>query len=116
MTAVPECLDCGTCCFSELTTYVAVTGDDYERLGERADDLATFDGNRAYMRMTGGHCVALRPDATSRQFVCTVYLTRPQTCRDLARGLGACLGELETKRERPLLALGGARRSRRKGD
>jgi len=84
---------------------VRVTGDDHARLRERADDLVSWGGNRAYMRMTDGHCAALRLEPASGQSVCSVYETRPQTCRDLVRGLGACLGEIETKGERPLIAL-----------
>lgn len=103
---VPECLACGACCFSRLETYVRVTGDDHARLGDRADPLVRFDGNRAYMRMVDGHCAALGIEKGAGQFVCTVYEARPQTCRDLTRGSGACLGEIATKHERPLLALG----------
>lgn len=110
MAEVPECLDCGTCCFSRLETYVRVSGDDHARLGDRADELVWFEGNRAYMRMVDGHCGALGIDVGSGQLVCGTYATRPQTCRDLARGSPACLGELETKQERPLLALGRAAR------
>jgi Fe-S-cluster containining protein len=105
MSDVPQCLVCGACCFSRLETYVRVSGDDYSRLGERADELVWFDGNRAHMRMTDGHCKALHVDHARGQLVCTAYETRPQTCRDLARGLGACLGEIATKGERPRLAL-----------
>jgi Fe-S-cluster containining protein len=106
MSPVPECLACGVCCFSRLDTYVQVTGDDHERLGDRTDELVRFDGHRAYMRMTDGHCAALRIEKLTGELVCSVYETRPQTCRDLARGSSACLGELATKRLRPLLALG----------
>lgn len=106
MPPVPECLACGVCCFSQLGTYVRVSGDDYSRLAERADELVWFDGNRAYMRMVDGHCAALAIEAPSGQFVCSAYATRPRVCRELARGSGACLGELETKGARPLLALG----------
>ncbi len=106
MLPVPECLACGACCFSRLETYVRVTGDDHARLGERADELVRFDGNRAYMRMIDGHCAALRVEISSGELFCSTYLTRPDACRDLARGSGACLGELEAKRDRPLLALG----------
>jgi hypothetical protein len=102
---VPECLACAACCFSQLEAYVRVTGDDHERLGERADELVRFEGNRAYMRMVDGHCAALCIATGSGQLVCTAYETRPQTCRDLARGSGACLGEIATKHDRPLLAL-----------
>lgn len=103
---VPECLACGTCCFSRLDTFVRVSGDDHARLAERADTLVWFDGIHAYMRMVDGHCGALDIDASSGQFVCTAYAKRPQVCRDLARSSGACLGEREMKAGRPLLALG----------
>jgi Fe-S-cluster containining protein len=105
MARVPECLTCGTCCFSLLPNFVRVTGDDYSRLAERAEDLVWFDGTRAYMRMIDGHCAALRIETGSGRFVCTAYAVRPQICRDLERGSSACQGELATKSERPLAAL-----------
>jgi Fe-S-cluster containining protein len=105
MPPVPECLACGACCFSWLETYVRVTGDDYSRLADRADELVRFEGNRAYMRMVDGHCGALRMERETGQFVCSAYLERPLVCRDLARGSGACRAERETKGERPLLEL-----------
>jgi hypothetical protein len=108
---VPECLACGTCCFSRLDTFVAVSGDDHARLAERAEALVWFEGIHAYMRMVDGHCVALGIDAGSGQFVCNAYANRPQVCRDLARGSGACLGERHMKAQRPLLALGRLRSS-----
>jgi hypothetical protein len=105
MPLVPECLACGACCFSRLETYVPVTGDDHERLGERVDELVRFEGNRAYMRMVDGHCAALRIEPGSSQLVCSAYATRPQTCRDLARDSGACRGEIAGKQDRPPRAL-----------
>lgn len=111
MPIIPECLACGVCCFSRLLAYVRVTGHDHGRLAERADELVWFDGNRAYMRMTDGHCQALRLEPESARFFCSVYATRPEVCRDLARGSGACRGELESKAERPLMALGRAARN-----
>jgi Fe-S-cluster containining protein len=105
MLPVPECLACGACCFSRLETYVSVTGDDHARLAERADELVWFDDNRAYMRMVDGHCAALRIEKGSGQLVCGAYETRPKICRDLARGSGACRGEIASKHDRPLLAL-----------
>lgn len=102
---VPECLSCGTCCFSNLETYVPVTGDDHARLGDAADALVVFHGTRAYMKMVDGHCAALRVDATAARFECTIYEARPSTCRDLERGSPACEGEIATKRERPLVQL-----------
>jgi hypothetical protein len=109
---LPACLACGTCCFSLLETFVRVSGDDYARLAARADSLVWFDGNRAYMRMSEGHCSALVIDARSGQFVCGVYATRPQLCRDLARGSGACLAEREAKADRPLQARNRAGRAK----
>jgi Fe-S-cluster containining protein len=105
MPPVPECLACGACCFSHLETYVRATGDDYARFGERAAELVQFVGNRAYMRMVDGHCAALRVEKSSGWLVCSAYEIRPQTCRDLARGSSACLGETATKHDRPRLAL-----------
>jgi Fe-S-cluster containining protein len=102
---IPECLACGACCFSLLAAYVKVTGHDHARLAERAEELVWFDGNRAYMRMTGGHCKALRIESASGQFFCSAYATRPEVCRSLARGSAECRGELAAKAERPLLAL-----------
>ncbi len=112
--SLPGCLACGTCCFSQLPEYVRVSGDDYGRLGERAEDLVVFHGNRAFMRMRDGHCAALRVDLPSASFACTVYEERPQACRDLERGSSACEGERATKGGRPLLAAEAlARRSAR---
>jgi hypothetical protein len=88
-----------------LPNFVRVTGDDYARLAERAEELVWFDGIRAFMRMADGHCSALAIDAGSGRFVCGAYAERPQVCRDLARASGACLAEREQKAERPLLAL-----------
>jgi uncharacterized protein len=106
---VPECLACGACCFSRLETFVRVTGDDYARMGERAESLVRFDGFRGYLRMTDGHCGALVVDVISGRWMCSAYAVRPQVCRDLARGSGECLAELDAKAGRPLAALRQAR-------
>ena len=110
MAVIPECLACGACCFSLLAAYVRVTGHDHARLAERAEELVWFDGNRAYMRMTEGHCGALTIEPISGRFFCSAYATRPEVCRELARGSGACRGELGAKGSRPMLALGLHRR------
>jgi len=102
----PGCLDCGACCFSKLANYVRVHGTDHSRLGAQAEDLTHFDGNRCYMNMHEGHCAALVFELLTRQFVCSVYETRPSTCRDLERESPACRGEIHEKSERPLLLLG----------
>ena len=79
MTQVPACLACGACCFSRLETYVRVSGADYARLAERADDLVFWTDNRAYMRMVNGHCSALRIEPIEGRLVCGAYETRPDT-------------------------------------
>ena len=98
---LPECVACGVCCFSTLERYVEVKGSDYERLGDEAERLVHFIGNRAYMRIVEGHCAALAVDVEERRFWCTVYDRRPAVCRDLARGSSACEGERAVKAERP---------------
>jgi hypothetical protein len=90
---------------------VRVTGDDYERLGSSAPELVHFVGNRAYMRLAQGHCAALRVELAGR-FVCTVYETRPDACRDLERGSPPCAGELFTKAGRAAARLVELRRTR----
>jgi len=103
-----DCIRCGACCFSESPRHARVTGDDHARLDD--DTLVEWIGNQAFMRIGHthgiGHCAALVP-AKDGTFLCSVYDRRPQVCRDLERGSGACAGELETKGDRPrrLLAL-----------
>jgi hypothetical protein len=94
-----DCQACGVCCFSTLDTYIRVTGDDYERLGDRAGEIVHFVENRAYLRMTNGHCAALAAEK-GRRLRCTIYDLRPDVCRDLARGSPQCAGELDTKGDR----------------
>ncbi|WP_438018532.1 YkgJ family cysteine cluster protein [Sorangium sp. So ce315] len=109
-TVVPECTACGTCCFSNLSEYVRVFGCDYDRMDDRARELTRFIGNRCYMHMEDGRCAALTLDAELGRFLCSIYEVRPDCCRALERGSGACLGELHEKRERPLIALDALRR------
>ena len=95
-----DCLRCGVCCFSNLETYVRVTGDDWARLGDAAGQVAHFIGQRAYMKMNAGHCAALevrRTPDNGAEFFCTIYDRRPQVCRDLERGSPQCEGERAAK-------------------
>lgn len=102
---LPGCVSCGACCFSESPRHARVTGDDHERLGDPdADELVEWIGNEAFMKLArtkgASHCVALeiRPDAAGEvQYLCRVYERRPQVCRDLERGSGACAGERGAK-------------------
>jgi Fe-S-cluster containining protein len=98
----PPCLGCGTCCFGDGPLYLRISGDDHARLGDDADHLVFFDGNRAYMRMAeAGHCAALSIDAAQHMFSCSIYERRPTTCRTLERGSAACEAERERKGARP---------------
>lgn len=109
LSAPADCTRCGACCFSELETYVRVTGEDWNRLGERAEKCAHFIGNRAYLRMKAGRCAALefRTDAAGEgHFLCRIYDQRPQVCRDLGRGSPECSGERATKTARVAAAVG----------
>ena len=92
-----DCLRCGACCFSPSDQFVRVTGEDWTRLGEAAGRVAHFVGNRAFMRMSEGHCAALeirRAGDGGAEYFCTLYDRRPQICRDLARGSAECEGEI----------------------
>ncbi len=102
---LPACTSCGTCCFSTLPEYIRVFGCDWERMDEEARALTSFIGNRCYMRIKDGHCAALVIDPGQMLFLCSIYEMRPDCCRSLDRGSGSCLGEIETKGERPLLAV-----------
>lgn len=103
---VPEdCTLCGACCFSGLPEYVRVFGCDLDRMDERAQALTEFIGNRCYMRIEDGRCAALAIDPATKRFLCSIYEARPDCCRGLEQGSGACRGELHAKRERPLIAL-----------
>ncbi len=108
---VPECTACGTCCFSTLPEYVRVFGNDWDRMDERARAFAHFLGNRCYMRIEDGRCAALAIDpgdaeiGQSPRYWCRIYEVRPDACRALERGSGACRGERHEKGERPLLAV-----------
>lgn len=81
-----------------------VTGDDYERMGDDAEDWVHWIGNQAFLRIVGapGRCAALRVEAG--QYLCAIYERRPEICRALERGSPACAGEraLKELRVRPL--------------
>lgn len=102
LAGVPECIECGCCCFSRAQDYLRVAGIDYERLGEVAEALTEFIENRAYMKMKDGHCGALVYDPAQKAYLCSVYERRPDVCRWLERGSGQCSAERHEKAERPL--------------
>ena len=100
---LPECLACGACCFSRTENYVPVTPSDFQRLGKRTD-LVRVGKERMYMLMEAGHCKALVVRAGI--YACSTYETRPQICRDVARGSKVCRTHASSKRKLPVIRLG----------
>jgi len=96
----PDCIACGACCFSPLPTYLRIDGDDHERLGDDADALAHFIGDRCYMRIDDGRCAALVVDEKGPRFLRSIYEKRPSTCRELEPGSPVCRGERFMKADR----------------
>lgn len=95
-----SCLECGACCFADGPRYLRVSGDDHRRLGPGLPSLTHFIGNRCYMRLVDGHCVALTVPEPGSHWVCKAYAIRPGVCRDLERGSPQCLAEFERKHGR----------------
>jgi len=99
---VPDCQDCGACCFADNPGHVPVTGDDFERLGPEEQTILTrFEANRCFMRTAGGRCINLVQEGA--RFGCAIYLRRPAVCRDYERGGAAC----SVDRERLIRRLAG---------
>jgi hypothetical protein len=84
---------------------VRVFGVDWERLGDDGQAHTEAVENRVYMRMSDGHCSAHTIDPVTRRFGCSIYEVRPDVCRSLERGTGACRGEYEAKAGRPDIAI-----------
>ncbi len=87
-----------------------VSGDDYARLGDDAEDWVTWIANEAYLRLAPvlpradvaiRACAALRIEDGTGRFLCAIYTRRPGTCRDLDRGSPSCDGERDVKGDRP---------------
>ena len=97
-----DCTTCGACCFGKRD-YVQVFSDDVTRLGtvRTAELVARAVGEipasvgresepQRFMKMTHGHCGALRT-AVPNRFLCAVYEDRPMLCRALEPGSAPCL-------------------------
>ena len=96
-----DCVACGACC-SGIRDYVQVFWHDAEKLGaarvaelvaEPVGEHPASVGRPAelqrFMKMTQGHCAALR-SPTPEQFLCSVYEDRPTLCHALERGGSSC--------------------------
>jgi Fe-S-cluster containining protein len=75
---LPHCAGCGLCC--HLVVELRPTDIVPSEL------VVVREGVRCMDQESDGACVALDP-ATR---LCTIYETRPQTCRDFARGEPLC--------------------------
>jgi Fe-S-cluster containining protein len=74
----PLCAGCGRCCHLVVEL----------RAGDVVPEMLVVEhaGVRCMDQRGDGACVAL--DATTR--LCTIYETRPQTCREFGRGEAIC--------------------------
>ena len=75
---LPPCAGCGRCC--HLVVELRAGDVVAEHL------VVEHDGVRCMDQRGNGACVAL--DAAT--MLCTIYETRPQTCRDFTRGESIC--------------------------
>ncbi len=105
---VPECTACGTCasrpCRSTSGSSAATTiAWTIARGRSRASSKPLLHAHRGrpLRRARAGRGARPLPRARSTS-------ARPDCCRALGRGSGQCLGELNEKRERPLLGARGA--------
>nr|WP_281254893.1 YkgJ family cysteine cluster protein [Nibricoccus aquaticus] len=75
---LPDCAGCGRCCHLVVEL----------RPGDLVPEelVVTHDGARCMDQHSDGACVALHPVTR----LCTIYETRPQTCRDFNRGESLC--------------------------
>jgi Fe-S-cluster containining protein len=75
---IPLCAGCGRCCHLVVEL----------RAGDRVPEelVVEHDGVRCMDQRGDGACIALDPSTR----LCTLYETRPQTCRDFHRGETLC--------------------------
>jgi hypothetical protein len=79
-----DCIACGACCREAFHTVILRRSDVLRKL---RPDLVTMIDGRPEMPRPEGRCPALPAEG----HLCTVYESRPATCRDFAIGGDACL-------------------------
>lgn len=90
LTGVPECQDCGACCFSDSERYVFVWGGDHAHMTRKEQrELTEFEGTQCYMKMTADGC-CVGQTVVDGKFTCSIYPRRPMLCHELQRGDAAC--------------------------
>jgi len=95
-----DCTACGTCCWSDDSRYLAVFAVDEARMGPAARALTRLAHGQRFMRVEAGRCAALRAEPAAGEagggtappvrWRCAIYAARPDCCRWLERGSGAC--------------------------
>lgn len=81
-----DCAACGACCREAFDVVELDAADPFVELH---GELCVAREGRVELRRPGGRCRAL--SVVQGQHRCTVYATRPQTCRDFSRGSVNCL-------------------------
>ena len=82
-----DCAACGACC---REAYHVVELSDDDPFIKRHPNLVTAPDGRMVLERPGGNCVALCGDSLTG-YSCTVYSSRPQSCRDFEVGGENCL-------------------------
>jgi len=108
------CIRCGTCCFAYVRAYV--TQEDLERWRAegRSDILSILENQGAvwagdhFVSAADGHYIGACPflDFDGAAAVCTIYDTRPLTCRNYRPGSSEICplwGKKRKKEERKML-------------
>lgn len=105
---VPECVDCGACCFGH-DQWVKVSPSDFERMDDGARSLTELSKGAGQidksgklhpdrrMRMDHRKCSALMFDKDTSRWGCSIYEVRPDVCRRFERGSDRCASERKTK-------------------
>ena len=104
----PSCLQCGKCCFVDLTAYAQQSDYDRWKAQDRQDILNVIEhrhlvwsGDRLISAETGNaprECPFLFSDEGKCK--CSIYETRPQVCREYEPGSSALCPQFNIKRRR----------------
>jgi Fe-S-cluster containining protein len=102
---IPDCQDCGACCFGPAHEHAFVSPRDAARFtpDERERLLELFPGHVVFLRMerrlapASGllHCAAL--EVEGGRYRCSVYERRPDVCRAFERGASGCRAVIEER-------------------
>ena len=103
-----SCLQCGKCCFVDLTAYAQQSDYDRWKAQDRQDILNVIEhrhlvwsGDRLISAETGNaprECPFLFSD--EGKWKCSIYETRPQVCREYEPGSSELCPQFNIKRRR----------------